>query len=156
MRYCLDEQCFVRIADTICVASISRALGACGFSMFLVGAPARFARVLNARRSHFQDRLLCVLSDLGGVFLAIGVLRTLVIWKRPFRECCCGSAVDGAIGGGLVSACGAGIIILCFGSPQQLPLICFEAAIGAAMWACGMLLAIRDRGKKFIRLWSIF
>ena len=33
---CLDEQCFVRIADTICVASISKVLGACGFSMFLV------------------------------------------------------------------------------------------------------------------------
>ena len=28
---CLDEQCFVRVADTICVASISRVLGACGF-----------------------------------------------------------------------------------------------------------------------------
>ena len=32
----------------------------------------------------------------------------------------------------------------------------FEAAIGVAMWACGMLLAIRDRGKTFVRLWSTY
>ena len=82
-----------------------------------------------------------------------------VVWRMLLERCfvlrrsCCGSAVDGAIGGRTyLRLCGG----YHFGSPQQLLLICFEAAIGAAMWACGMLLAIRDRGKKFIRLWSIF
>jgi hypothetical protein len=31
----MDEKFFLRIADAILVATISKALGACGFSMFL-------------------------------------------------------------------------------------------------------------------------
>ena len=65
---CLDEQCFVRIADTICVASISRALGACGFSMFLVGAPARFARAYECPKKPLPgSAVMCTLRFGGSV-----------------------------------------------------------------------------------------
>lgn len=104
------------IADAVYLAS-SSTFGARGFScgVLLCSSPVFISPMKPLREPARMRALRFGGSDLGHWSVENAGDVETVVWRMLLERCfvlrrsCCGSAVDGAIGGGIVSACAAGL-----------------------------------------------